>query len=189
MTVEGAYCLMDQLGVRDDILRRELCKVKEPTLAVFDNILEAHAFMEASEKQRKKSSHANRLSTPQKKPSSQKQIMPDEEKKRHAKFKGRCFRCGAGDHMVPQCKLSLNVTCNSCKQSGHIAAVCERTSTVWATVADNPACCNFNIHPVRQPIQQHLLSMLLSKAIIISISLHRSFHCDWQQLTSWGRAC
>ena len=68
MTVEGAYCLMYQLGVRDDIVRRELCKVKEPTLAVFDNILEAHALMEASEKQRNKSAHANRLSTPQKKP-------------------------------------------------------------------------------------------------------------------------
>ena len=50
MTVEGAYCLMYQLGVRDDILRRELCKVKEPTLAVFNTILEAHALMEASEK-------------------------------------------------------------------------------------------------------------------------------------------
>ena len=48
MTVEGAYCLMYQLGVRDDILRRELCKVKEPTLAVFDTILEAHTLMEAS---------------------------------------------------------------------------------------------------------------------------------------------
>ena len=68
MTVEGAFCLMYQLGVRDDILRRELCKVKDPTLAVFDPILEAHALMEASEKQRNKSAHANRLSTSQKKP-------------------------------------------------------------------------------------------------------------------------
>ena len=112
--------------------------MKEPTLAVFDNILEAHALMEASEKQRNKPAHANRLSTPQKKPSSQKQNISDEERKRCANFKGRCFCCGAGDHMVPQCKLSPNVTCNSCKQSGHIAAVCERTSTVRATVADNP---------------------------------------------------
>ena len=110
MTVEGAYCLMYQLGVRDDILRRELCKVKEPTLAVFDTILEAHPLMEASEKQRNKSAHANRLSIPQKKPSSQKQRMSDEEKRRRAKFKGKCFRCGAGDHIVTQCKLSPNVT-------------------------------------------------------------------------------
>ena len=87
MTVEGAYCLMYQLGVRDDILWRELCKLKEPPLAVFDNILEAHALMEASEKQRNMFAHANRLSTPQKKPSSQKPKMSDEEKKRRAKFK------------------------------------------------------------------------------------------------------
>ena len=130
---------MYQLGVRDDILRRELCKVKEPTLAVFDNILEAHALMEASEKQINKSTHANRLSTPQKKPSSQKPKMSDEEKKRRVKFKGRCFRCGSGDHMVPQCKLPSNITCNSCKQSGHVSAVCERASTVRATIADNLA--------------------------------------------------
>ena len=137
MTIEGAYYLMYQLGVRDDILRRELCKVKEPTFAEFDTILEDHALMEASEKQRNKSAHTNRLLTPQKKPS-QKQRMSDEEKRRCAKFKGKRFRCGAGDHMVPQCKLSPNITCNSCKQSGHIAAVCERTSTVRATTTDNP---------------------------------------------------
>ena len=122
---------MYQLGVRDDILRCELCKVKEPTLAEFDSILEAHALMEASEKQRNKSAHTNRTSAPQKK-SSQKTRMSDEEKRRRAKFKGKCFRCGAEDHMVPQCKLSPTITCNSCKQSGHIAAVCERTAT------DNP---------------------------------------------------
>ena len=60
-------------------------------------------------------------------------------KKRRAKFKGRCFRCGSGDHMVPQCKLPSNITCNSCKQSGHVSAVCERASTVRATIVDNPA--------------------------------------------------
>ena len=137
MTVEGAFCLMYQLGVRDDTLRRELCKVKNPTLAIFDPILEAHALMEASEKQRQKSVQANR--TFQKKPreSSQRPKMSEEEKRRRAKFKGKCFRCGASDHIVPQCKLSPNISCNSCKQSGHIAAVCERSSSVRATTLDH----------------------------------------------------
>ena len=93
MTVEGAYCLKYQLGVRDDILRRELCKVKEPTLAEFDSILEAHALMEASEKQRNKSAHANRTSAPQKK-SSQKTRMSDEEKRRRANVRASASDAG-----------------------------------------------------------------------------------------------
>ena len=64
LTLEGCYCLMYQLGVKDEILRRELCKVQRPNLAEFDAILEAHALMEASEKLRAKTVQANRASGP-----------------------------------------------------------------------------------------------------------------------------
>ena len=67
MSVEGCYCLMYQLGVRDETLRRELGKIKTPTLAEFDTLLEAHALMEASEKQRVKTAQANMTKGPQKK--------------------------------------------------------------------------------------------------------------------------
>ena len=67
MTVEGCYCLMYQLGDRDKTLRRELCKGKNPILAEFDTLLEAHALIEASEKQRNKTAHANMTKGPQKK--------------------------------------------------------------------------------------------------------------------------
>ena len=53
-TVEGAYCLMYILGARDDLLRRELCRVTVPTLAEFDRIVEAHAQIEASDLHKKK---------------------------------------------------------------------------------------------------------------------------------------
>ena len=139
MTVEGAYCLMHQLGVRDDTLRRELCMVKNPTLAVFDTILEAHALMEASEKQRQKSVQANRAFQKKPRETSQRPKLSEEEKRRRAKFKGKCFRCGATDHMVPQCKMPPNISCNSCKQSGHVAAVCERSSSARATTSDRSA--------------------------------------------------
>ena len=67
MSVEGCYCLMYQLGVRDETLRRELGKIKTSTLAEFDTLLEAHALMEASEKQRVKTAQANMTKGPQKK--------------------------------------------------------------------------------------------------------------------------
>ena len=94
LTLEGCYCLVYQLGVKDDTLRRELCKVSTPTLAEFDTILEAHALMEASEKLRPKSAHANRASGPQKKPSGSSKTNParvkltEEEKKRRGAIKG-----------------------------------------------------------------------------------------------------
>ena len=50
LTLEGCYCLVYLLGVKDETLRRELCKVQQPTLAAFDVILEAHALVEASDK-------------------------------------------------------------------------------------------------------------------------------------------
>ena len=52
LTLEGCYCLVYMLGVKDETLKRELCKVQPPTLAAFDNLLEAHALVEASEKLR-----------------------------------------------------------------------------------------------------------------------------------------
>ena len=38
LSLEGCYCLMYQLGVKDEILRRELCKMQQPNLAEFDSI-------------------------------------------------------------------------------------------------------------------------------------------------------
>ena len=70
LSFEGCYCLMYQLGVKDEVLRRELCKVRQPNLAEFDAILEAHTLMEASEKLRGKTAQANCAAGQAKKPSS-----------------------------------------------------------------------------------------------------------------------
>ena len=145
LTLEGCYCLVYQLGVKDDTLRRELCKVSQPTLAEFDTILEAHALVEASEKLRAKSAHANGASGNQKKSSGSNSSrsnparvkLTEEEKKRRGAIKGKCYRCGAGDHMIPGCKLPPTVTCNSCKNPGHIAAACLKSSSARATNSDS----------------------------------------------------
>ena len=100
LTLEGCYCLVYQLGVKDDTLRR----VSNPTLAEFDTILEAHTLVEASEKLLAKSAHANHTSGSQKKSSSSSSSksnparvkLTEEEKKRRGAIKGKCYRCGAG---------------------------------------------------------------------------------------------
>ena len=146
LTLEGCYCLVYQLGVKDDTLRRELCKVSVPTLAEFDTILEAHALVEASEKLRAKSAHANRASGPQKKPSGSSSSktnparvkLTEEEKKRRGAIKGKCYRCGAGDHMIPGCTFPPTVVCKACKNPGHIAVACVKTSSARATTDSSP---------------------------------------------------
>ena len=112
LSVEGCFCLMYQLGVQDETLRRELCKIKNPLLAEFDTLLEAHPLIEASEKQRNKTAQANMTIRPQRKfpPNPNKIRLSEEERKRRKQFWGKCYRSGAGDHLIPQCKHPNNVT-------------------------------------------------------------------------------
>ena len=132
---------MYQLGVQDETLRRELCKIKNPSLAEFDTLLEAHALLEASEKQRNKTAQANMTKGPQRKspPNPNKIRLSEEERKRRKQFWGKCYRCGAGDDMIPQCNLPANVTCNSCKCQGHITSVCTKSSSARASYTDSSA--------------------------------------------------
>ena len=88
LSVEGCFCLMHQLGVQDETLRRELCKIKNPLLAEFDTLLEAHALMEASEKHRNKNAQVNMTKGPQRKspPNPNKIRLSEEERKRRKLF-------------------------------------------------------------------------------------------------------
>ena len=144
LTLEGCYCLMYQLGVKDEVLRRELCKVQQPNLAEFDAILEAHALMEASEKLRNKTAQANRASGPAKKSSSSSSGSPKikitaEEKKRRQAVWEKCYRCASSNHMIPGCKVPATVTCKLCNFQGHISPAClKSTSSARASAADSP---------------------------------------------------
>ena len=146
LNLEGCYCLMYQLGVKDKVLRRELCKVQRPNLAEFDAILEAHALMEASEKLRAKTVQANRASGPAKKSSSSSSSssprikITEEEKKRRKAIRGKCYRCASGDHMIPGCKVPATATCKLCNMQGHISPAClKSSSSARASAADSPA--------------------------------------------------
>ena len=113
---------MYQLGVKDEVLRRELCKVRQPNLAEFDAILEAHALMEASERLRGKTAQSNRAAGQAKKPPTGSSSSPsnpqrikitEEEKSRRKAIRGKCYRCASGDHMIPGIKKSLARLCAS----------------------------------------------------------------------------
>ena len=47
-------------------------------------------------------------------------------------MKGKCYRCGSGEHMANSCSVAKHVKCRSCNATGHIAAVCTPTASVRA---------------------------------------------------------
>ena len=145
LTLEGCYCFMYKLGVKDEVLCRELCKVQQPNLANFDAILEAQALMEASEKLRNKMAQANRAMGPAKKSSSSSSSssprikITEEEKKRRKAIRGKCYRCASANHMIPGCKVPATVTCKLCNIQGHISPAClKSTSSARRSAADSP---------------------------------------------------
>ena len=48
----------------------------------------------------------------------------DAEKKRRATMKGKCFRCGSGEHTANNCRVAKDVKCRSCGAQGHIQSAC-----------------------------------------------------------------
>ena len=46
------------------------------------------------------------------------------ERDRHLALHGLCFRCTKEDHMLPQCSYPVDVKCNLCSATGHIAPAC-----------------------------------------------------------------
>ena len=128
ITLEEILCLMYAVGVRDDKLWEKFYEIPDPTIHQFHVIMDAWA-----QKNRQMSDHEKKPATAmkvgdksaKKKDSVQKRPpLSEDEKARRRNIKGRCFRCGQQDHMMPACKLSQNITCNTCKCPGHISAAC-----------------------------------------------------------------
>ena len=61
----------------------------------------------------------------------------DADKKRHTVMKGKCYRCGSGDHMANNCSVAKDVKCGSCNSMGHVAAACTPTASVIAVEGDS----------------------------------------------------
>ena len=130
MTLEETLCLMYAVGVRDDKLREKLYEIPEPTLTKFNTVMDAWV-----QKNRQMDDHDKRPATAmkvgdknKKKETPKRTPLSEEEKSRRRGIKGRCFRCGQQDHMMPACKVSASISCNICKVQGHMAVVCGKTN-------------------------------------------------------------
>ena len=47
-------------------------------------------------------------------------------------MKGKCYRCGSGEHMANNCSVAKDVKCRSCNATGHIAAAFTPTASIRA---------------------------------------------------------
>jgi len=135
MNMEDMLCLMYVSGLTDSRLRERMSEVEQPTLAVFNNLVDLHMHAKATA-----GTEARALATGgrqgkqgnQQKERKKKEIS-EKEKMRRKAMKGKCFRCGNGTHMIPECKQKSDVKCNKCGDVGHMASACMTTAAAQVT--------------------------------------------------------
>ena len=133
MTLQDALCMVLVSGIKDTRLREKMSEIKEPTLDSFSGLIDAHLHGKATAGGN--TAVINKVSAPnrggrQKSSGGQNRNAPSEaEKKRRAIMKGKCFRCGSGEHMANACNMAKDVRCRKCNSAGHIAAACSPGNT------------------------------------------------------------
>ena len=101
----------------------------EPTLEKFNTIMDAHLEMQNGLKEFKQQNKASsyKAQSQNSRPKDTNNPLPkltEDERKRRKFIQNKYYRCGSSDHMMPACKLSPNISCNTCKAQGHISPVC-----------------------------------------------------------------
>lgn len=141
MSVEDAICLVYVIGVKDDTLRDKLSEVPDPNIEKFTAIMKSYVQSKITRREIASAAAISRNSQAPAKPGKQqsssnpqkpRQQLSEEEKKRRTRFKGKCFRCGSTEHLQPNCPKSVGITCNICKQQGHMSSVCLRAAAARA---------------------------------------------------------
>ena len=137
MNLQDALCMMLVAGIRDVRLKEKLPELEEPTLPAFTTLIDAYLHAKATAGN---TAVVNKVFTPgggnkkaQNKQGGQGQQRPsisDAEKKRRTIMKGKCFRCGNGEHMANNCQIARDIKCRTCSASGHIAAACLPTASI-----------------------------------------------------------
>jgi len=161
LTGQDSLCLMYMLAVSDDSLRDRLGEEPDPDIDKFKAILTAYGNRQITSREFGNSASAHRVGPPSKQRGGQGGNRPprlqlsDAEKARRKSIKGRCFRCGGSDHMMPACRHPSSVVCNSCKQVGHMSAVCGKSAA--RTVSGQQGG---QAQPQQQPQQQSTLPAL-----------------------------
>ena len=120
-------------------------EVTDPTLTKFNAVMDAYVQYQNGCKEfktdkatglRVQSGSSNRGKSNSGKDARPK--LSEDEKKRRRLIKNKCYRCGSADHMLPACKLSPTITCNTCKSQGHISPVCLK-AVARVTSQDGPS--------------------------------------------------
>ena len=93
----------------------------------------------------------------------QRQPLSEEEKKRRTRFTGKCFRCGLGEHMQPNFPRPANISCNICKQSGHMSPACLHAAAAGVTHDQSSQPTYTVTYPSQQPQQQQFAQQHLNQ--------------------------
>ena len=129
MGLHDSICLVLLSGIKDARLRERMSEVETPDLATFMHLIDshmhgkattgAHSAATSNRGRGRGSGRGGYNNTGSRQPAG----VSDQEKKRRAVLKGKCYRCGA-DHFANACTLSRDVRCNKCKATGHIQSAC-----------------------------------------------------------------
>ena len=138
MGQEDIACMKMLNCFLDTSLKAKLGAVKNPTLAVFNGIIESHeagkkaANINASVNSIKGKGDIGRNICQQLRNGKRDQIS-NAERERCKKISGKCFRCAKSDHLMQDCKISPSIKCNSCNNSGHISPACDKDQNARTT--------------------------------------------------------
>jgi hypothetical protein len=140
-TLNDALCLKLFNGVSDKRLREKLGEVDQPDIDGFMRIINSHMHAKASiptagvsmqtraQPQQKKKSEEG-------KQQSQRKPISDRERARRTALRGKCYRCGSGEHRGRACSVQMDTLCNKCGEKGHIPRACQPAPAAARAAAD-----------------------------------------------------
>ena len=123
MYLKDALCLTLLSGLRDVRLREKLSELEQPTLPAFGVLIDAYLHSKATSGSMTAAANRSEGRNQQQNKNKQPKVS-DAERKRRATMKGKCFRCGSGDHMANNCWVAKDVKCRSCGAQGHMQSAC-----------------------------------------------------------------
>ena len=126
MNLEDALCLTLLSGLRDARLREKLSELEQPTLPAFGVLIDAYLHSKATSGPAAAANRSEGRNQQQNKNKGGGNApkVTEAEKKRRNSMKGKCFRCGSGEHMANNCRVAKDVKCRSCGAQGHIQSAC-----------------------------------------------------------------
>ena len=144
MTLQDALCMMLVTGIGDTRLKEKLSELEEPTLPAFSILIDVHRHAKATAGSMASINKVYSANNGNKKAQKGNQVqrqtgsgISESEKKKRTIMKGKCYRCGNGEHMANNCSVAKDVMYHSCNAAGHIAAACTPTASIRAVEGES----------------------------------------------------